>query len=177
MYAGARGRRPGRTDTDLDDNALPNILLVVADQMTPFLLEACGHPGGARTQHLCALAGRSVRFNHAYTPSPICVPARACLMTGLHTSSIGCYDNGDPFPSFVPTFAHYLTNAGYETVLTGKMHFIGADQLHGFQRRLNTDVYPAGFLWSYPLPADDDADFQAFPFVSQYRAENIGPGW
>ena len=37
-------------------------------------------------------------------------------MTGLHTSTTGCYDNGDPYHSFIPTFAHYLTNAGYETV-------------------------------------------------------------
>ena len=154
----------------------PNILLVIADQMTPFMLEACGH-AGARTRNLAALAKRSVHFTSAYTPSPICVPARSCLMTGLHTSTTGCYDNGDPFPGYIPTFAHYLANAGYETVLTGKMHFIGADQLHGFQRRLNTDIYPAGYLWSYPLPPDDDPEFQAFPFVPQYQARNIGAGW
>ncbi|MGB5870171.1 MAG: sulfatase-like hydrolase/transferase, partial [Albidovulum sp.] len=129
----------------------PNILLIMADQMTPFMLEACGGVG-ARTRNLGALAARSANFTNAYTPSPICVPARSCFMTGLYTSTTGCYDNGDPYHSFIPTFAHYLTNAGYETVLSGKMHFIGADQLHGFQRRLNTDVYPSGFIWSYPLP-------------------------
>jgi choline-sulfatase len=57
------------------------------------------------------------------------------------------------------------------------MHFVGADQLHGFQRRLNTDVYPSGFIWSYSLPPEDDPTFTAFDFVSQYVAENIGPGW
>ncbi|MFC6636973.1 sulfatase-like hydrolase/transferase [Sulfitobacter sediminilitoris] len=129
----------------------PNILLVMADQMTPFMLEACGG-FGAKTKNMTALAARSANFTNAYTPSPICVPARSCLMTGLYTSTTGCYDNGDPYHSFIPTFAHYLTNAGYDTVLAGKMHFIGADQLHGFQRRLNTDVYPSGFIWSYPLP-------------------------
>ena len=154
----------------------PNILLIMADQMTPFMLEACGGTG-ARTANMSALARRSANFTNAYTPSPICVPARSCFMTGLHTSTTGCYDNGDPYHSFIPTFAHYLTNAGYETVLSGKMHFIGADQLHGFQRRLNTDVYPSGFIWSYPLPPDDDPDFKAFDFTPQYLAENIGPGW
>jgi len=148
----------------------------MADQMTPFMLEACGSTG-ARTAHMSALARRSANFTNAYTPSPICVPARSCLMTGLHTSTTGCYDNGDPFESFFPTFAHYLAKAGYETVLSGKMHFIGPDQLHGFQRRLNTDVYPAGFLWSYPLPPADDPDFLAFDFTPQYLADNIGPGW
>ncbi|SHI85995.1 choline-sulfatase [Shimia gijangensis] len=154
----------------------PNILLIMTDQMPPFMLEACGYPQ-ARTRHMSALAQRSVAFTNAYSPSPICVPARSCFMTGMHTSTTGCYDNGDPFDSFIPTFAHYLTNAGYDTVLAGKMHFIGADQLHGFKRRLNTDVYPSGFIWSYPMPPEDDPDFQAFDFVAQYVSENIGPGW
>lgn len=155
---------------------LPNILLVMADQMTPFMLEACGYPI-ARTANLTALAARSVQFTNAYTPSPICVPARSCLMTGLYTSTTGCFDNGDPYHSFIPTFAHYLTNAGYETVLTGKMHFVGADQLHGFQRRLNTDIYPSGFIWSYPLLDPNDGEASAFDFAPQYQAQNIGPGW
>ena len=154
----------------------PNILLIMADQMTPFMLDACGGVG-ARMQHLSALARRSANFTNAYTPSPICVPARSCFMTGLYTSTTGCYDNGDPYHSFIPTFAHYLTNAGYDTALAGKMHFIGADQLHGFRRRLNTDIYPSGFIWSYPLPPEDSPDYRAFDFVPQYLAENIGPGW
>ncbi len=154
----------------------PNILLVMADQMTPFMLEACGYPI-AKTAHLNRLAARATTFTNAYTPSPICVPARSCFMTGLYTSTTGCYDNGDPYPSFIPTFAHYLTNAGYETVLSGKMHFIGADQLHGYHHRLNTDVYPSGFIWSYPLLDENDPDAMAFDFAPQYQGENIGPGW
>jgi choline-sulfatase len=154
----------------------PNILLVMADQMTPFMLAACGHPV-ARTRHMSALAERGVQFTTAYTPSPICVPARSCLMTGLHISTTGCYDNGDPYHSFIPTFAHYLTNAGYETILSGKMHFVGADQLHGFKRRLNTDIYPASFDWSYPLLDPNDPEDMAFDFAPQYQAQNIGPGW
>ncbi len=154
----------------------PNILLVVADQMAPFLLDACGH-SGARMKHLSALAERGVQFTNAYTSSPICTPARAGFMTGLHTSTTGCFDNGDPFPGYIPTFAHYLANAGYETVLSGKMHFIGADQLHGFQRRLNTDLYPSGHLWSYPLLPAGDPEAKAFDFAPQYQPQNVGPGW
>ena len=153
-----------------------NILIIMADQMTPFMLEAFGGIG-AKTKNMEALRKRSANFKNAYTPSPICVPARSCFMTGLYTSSTGCYDNGDPYHSFIPTFAHYLTNAGFDTALSGKMHFIGADQLHGFKRRLNTDVYPSGFIWSYPLPEEDNPMEQAFDFVPQYLAENIGAGW
>ena len=63
-------------------------------------------------------------------------------------SAIGAYDNAAEFPSQVPTFAHYLRDAGYQTVLSGKMHFCGADQLHGFEERLTTDIYPADFGWT-----------------------------
>ena len=48
----------------------------------------------------------------------------------------------------VPTFAHYLRQIGYQTAVSGKMHFVGADQLHGFEHRLTTDVYPGGFDWT-----------------------------
>ena len=157
-------------------NTRPNILFIMADQMTPFMLDVCAGVG-AKMKNLKALADRGVHFTKAYTPSPICTPARSALMTGLQVSRTGCYDNGDPFPSFVPTFAHYLTNQNYDVVLSGKMHFIGPDQLHGFQRRLNTDLYPSKFIWSYPLLDENDPEAMAFDFAPQYQAQNIGPGW
>ncbi len=64
-------------------------------------------------------------------------------MTGLLPSRTRTYDNAAEFTSEIPTFAHYLRSAGYRTVLSGKMHFCGPDQLHGFEERLTTDIYPA----------------------------------
>ncbi|HEY4610624.1 MAG TPA: choline-sulfatase, partial [Ilumatobacteraceae bacterium] len=64
-------------------------------------------------------------------------------------------DNASEFASSIPTFAHHLRNAGYQTCLAGKMHFVGPDQLHGFEDRLTTDIYPADFGWT---PNWDDAD-------------------
>ncbi len=125
----------------------PNILLVMADQLVPFLTGAYGHPV-VRTPNLDRLAERGVRFDAAYTPYPLCAPARAALLTGRYASSIGCYDNAAVFPADQPTIAHYLTNHGYDTALTGKMHFVGPDQLHGFEERLTTDIYPADFGWT-----------------------------
>jgi choline-sulfatase len=153
----------------------PNILVIMADQLTPFLLGAYGHPV-VETPNLDRLCRRGVRFDAAYSPCPICVPARASFMTGRYASRIGCHDNGDGFSSLTPTFAHYLTNQGYDTTLSGKMHFVGPDQLHGFRHRLTTDVYPATYDWSYDPIAEDVADL-AFDFHKQYQAENIGPGW
>ena len=129
--------------------ASPNILLIISDQMTPFLTGAYGHPV-VKTPGLDRLVREGIRFDAAYTPCPISAPARACLMTGTYTSVNGCYDNAALLPSDRPTFAHYLTNVGYDTVLSGKMHFVGPDQLHGFNRRLTTDIYPSDFRWVKP---------------------------
>lgn len=69
-------------------------------------------------------------------------------MTGLLPSGTSVYDNAAEFPSNLPTYAHYLRRAGWYTALSGKMHFVGADQLHGFEDRLTTDIYPADFGWT-----------------------------
>jgi len=69
------------------------------------------------------------------------------MITGSLPSRIGAYDNGAEFPASIPTIAHHLRAQGYRTCLAGKMHFIGPDQLHGFEERPMTDVYPAGFDW------------------------------
>lgn len=132
----------------MNDSALPmNILLIVCDQMTVDLMGTYGHPV-VRTPHLDALAARGVRFDAAYSPCPICAPARQCMMTGKYTSTNRCYDNGAPLVCDEPAIGHYLTNAGYDTVLSGKMHFVGPDQLHGFRLRTTYNIYPADFRWT-----------------------------
>ena len=49
---------------------------------------------------------------------------------------------------------------GYRTCLSGKMHFSGPDQLHGFEERLTTDIYPADFGWSYDALAERFQTYQ-----------------
>ncbi|MBV8768396.1 MAG: sulfatase-like hydrolase/transferase, partial [Hyphomicrobiales bacterium] len=123
-----------------------NILIVMADQLTPSALPI--HGGPAKAPHLEALATKGVIFDAAYCNSPLCSPSRACFMSGRLPSRTGAYDNAAEFRSDIPTFAHHLRLAGYRTVLAGKMHFCGADQLHGFEQRLTTDIYPADFGWT-----------------------------
>lgn len=127
----------------------PNILFIVSDQMVAALTGAYGH-ALTRTPHLERLAGEGVRFDAAYTPFPLCAPGRACIMAGRHASAIGAWDNGALLAADQPTFAHYLANAGYDPVLSGKMHFVGPDQLHGFRTRLTTDIYSSDFDWVKP---------------------------
>jgi choline-sulfatase len=150
----------------------PNILFIMADQMIPFLTGAYGHPI-VKTPHLNRLVEEGVRFDAAYSPCPVCVPARASMMTGKYVSRIGAYDNAAPFSCEEPTFAHYLTLAGYDTVLAGKMHLIGPDQLHGFSRRFNTNVYPADFAW---VPARGVAHQVSRRHAMQYVGEAIRVG-
>jgi choline-sulfatase len=127
-------------------DALPNILFLMADQLTPSALGAYGNRL-AHTPTLDALAADGVVFERAYCTSPLCAPSRASLLTGLLPSRLGTYDNGAEFPASFPTLAHHLRAAGYLTCLAGKMHFVGPDQLHGFEERITTDIYPAGTDW------------------------------
>lgn len=129
------------------DRAYMNILLVMADQMAPAALPIYGHPL-TKTPVLSGLAENGVVFESAYCNSPLCSPSRAAFMSGRLPSKTGAYDNAAEFRSDIPTFAHYLRRAGYRTVLSGKMHFCGPDQLHGFEERLTTDIYPADFGWT-----------------------------
>ena len=125
----------------------PNFLILMADQLTARALPAYGNRI-AKTPHIDALAGDGVVFESFYCNSPLCAPSRFSMLSGRQISAIGAYDNAAEFPAQVPTFAHYLRRAGYRTVLSGKMHFCGADQLHGFEERLTTDIYPADFGWT-----------------------------
>jgi choline-sulfatase len=125
----------------------PNILILMVDQLTGTLFPD-GPAAFLHTPHLRALAARSTRFANAYTASPLCAPARAAFMSGQLPQRTRVYDNAAEFASDIPTYAHHLRRAGYQTCLSGKMHFVGPDQMHGFEERLTTDIYPADFGWT-----------------------------
>ena len=124
-----------------------NILFIQTDQMTAFALKQYGNPI-VKTPNLDKLAAQGVVFKNAYCNNPICASSRFSMMSGQLSSRVGAYDNAAEFPAQVPTFAHYLVDLGYRTCLSGKMHFVGPDQLHGFQERVTTDIYPSDFGWT-----------------------------
>jgi choline-sulfatase len=131
----------------MNPSAAPNILFIMVDELAPQVLPAYGHPL-VRAPHLTQLAQRSVVFDAAYTNSPLCAPARASMLCGRFTPGIAAWDNGAELASDQPTMAHFLRAKGYSATLAGKMHFIGPDQLHGYETRLTTDIYPADFSWT-----------------------------
>ncbi len=124
----------------------PNILLMMVDQMTVRAMSIYGNQV-AKMPNLERLASESMVFDQAYCASPLCAPARFSLLTGKESVSIGAFDNANEFPASTPTIAHYLRSSGYWTVLCGKIHFIGPDQLHGFNERITTDIYPSTYAW------------------------------
>lgn len=125
----------------------PNILIFMVDQLNGTLFPD-GPEAWLHTPNLARLAERSTRFANAYSASPLCAPGRAAFMSGQLPSQNGVYDNAAEFASSIPTYAHHLRRAGYQTCLSGKMHFVGPDQLHGFEQRLTTDIYPPDFGWT-----------------------------
>ena len=125
----------------------PNILILMVDQLNGTLFPD-GPADFLHAPNLKRLAGRSVRFANTYTGSPLCAPARASFMSGQLPSRTRVYDNAAEFASDIPTYAHHLRRAGYQTCLSGKMHFVGPDQMHGLEERLTTDIYPADFGWT-----------------------------
>ena len=124
-----------------------NVLILMCDQLNGTLFPD-GPADWLHAPNLRRLAERSARFANCYTASPLCAPARASFMSGLPPSRTRVYDNAAEFASDIPTYAHHLRRAGWRTCLSGKMHFVGPDQLHGLEERLTTDIYPADFGWT-----------------------------
>jgi choline-sulfatase len=113
---------------------MPNILLILADQLSWKALRAYGNTDSL-TPNLDALAARAARFTDCYTPSPLCTPARASLWTGRFPHETGIVSNGrnypcGPVPADMPTLGQTMTAAGYQASYFGKGHDSGA--LAGF---------------------------------------------
>jgi choline-sulfatase len=119
----------------------PDILIFLSDQH-----HACytGYSGNSlvRTPNLDRLAQDGAVFETAYTACPLCVPARTAFLTGQLPSVTGIYSNSGAIPEDQATFIHSLAAEGYETVLCGRMHFLGEDQRHGFTRRIMGEMTP-----------------------------------
>src|SRR5215210_3511241 len=119
----------------------------MVDQLAASWLPAYGHEI-VRAPSIAALAAAGTVFESAYCASPLCAPSRSSLLTGRLPSRNGVFDNAAELRASLPTVTHHLRARGYSTCLAGKMHFVGPDQLHGFEERLTTDIYPADLTWT-----------------------------
>lgn len=116
-----------------------HIVFILSDQHNPNVLGRGGDPY-VRTPNLDRLAAGGTMFDSCYCASPLCVPSRAALMSGLLPTNTGVFTNFQCLRSDKATFVHSLTAGDYQTVLCGRMHFVGPDQRHGFEQRLVGDI-------------------------------------
>lgn len=124
------------------DTVQPNILLITTDEHRG---DCYGFEGRrVKTPHLDALAAAGTRFAACTTPNPVCMPARAAILTGLYPRTNGVVDNGiDLSDKIAETygFAARFSRAGYHTALLGKAHLRhgsavdGPDGTRGDERR------------------------------------------
>jgi choline-sulfatase len=113
-----------------------NFVVIMSDEHSPKVLGAAGHPF-IQTPNLDALAARGTRFSSAYTPSPLCVPARAAFALGRYLHDVGFWDNADAYEGTLPSWHHRLRTAGHRTVSIGKLHFRGRPgDDHGFSEEV-----------------------------------------
>jgi choline-sulfatase len=112
-----------------------NLLIVMSDQHSRGMLACYGHPV-VKTPNLDGLARRGTRFTWCWTPSPVCIPARASFATGKYIHQIGFWDNADPYDGSIPSWHHRLREAGHRVVSIGKLHFRSDDDDCGFSESI-----------------------------------------
>ena len=130
----------------------PNILFLMSDEHR---FDISGFSGNSiiRTPCLDELAKDAVVFTNAYTPAPICIPARQCIAAGQYPKTCGVERYGEDLPINYQTFAKTLSQVGYETVAAGKLHHFGIDQMQGWRMRiagdceLSSGVLGPGMKW------------------------------
>ena len=150
----------------------PNILFLFSDEHDPRHMGVSGSPL-AHTPNMDALAARGTRFVNAYTPSPICVPARASLATGLEVHDIRCWDNALAYDGGVRGWGHVMRAHGHRVESIGKLHYTnGADDTGFAAQHLAMHIWEGiGQVWGSvrdPLPDEPRG---------RVMLKQIGPGW
>jgi len=112
-----------------------NLLFILSDEHQRDIA-GCYGDRIAITPNIDALAARGARFTSAYTPCPICVPARAALATGRWVHQIGAWDNAAPYHGAPPSWHHRLRRNGHRVVSIGKLHFRSTADDNGFSEEI-----------------------------------------
>lgn len=150
-----------------------DILIFMSDQHTPLYTGMVNDV--VETPNMTRMCEQGVNFTEAYSACPLCVPARASMLTALRPGRSGIFTLEDAIPDTCPTFLHYLVEAGYETVLCGRMHFVGKDQRHGFTKRIGQDITPV--TWIRPVDKlKEERGVFAKTFAGTWATQVIGGG-
>ena len=104
----------------------PNFVVIMTDTQGANVLGCYGRPD-LKTPNIDRLAAESIKFNRAYTTSPVCTPARSALFTGIYASKSGGWSNSMALQTNVKTMGQRFRDQGYQTAYTGKWHLDGHD--------------------------------------------------
>ncbi len=142
-------------------NRRPNILFLMTDQQRFDTISALGN-SDIFTPNIDRLVTRGVNFSNAYSPCPVCVPARYTIRTGCEPTRTGLYSNGAPVlqsnqPEKMekrcgPYLARVMQARGYRTFGIGKFHTTPAFEDLGYEVQLNTEE-----LWNTPAERERDS--------------------
>jgi arylsulfatase A-like enzyme len=124
--------------TDENKKMQPSIVFIMTDQHHAQYLNCLSHTE-LKTPHFDALASQSAVFSSAYTPSPICGPARAAIFTGKYPLQNGIHTNWIPLKDDPELLTHHLARAGYYNAMIGKLHLSPIKDDHGFHFRRMCD--------------------------------------
>lgn len=146
---------------------MTNVLFMMADELSWWALNA-----PVQMPNLHRLRARSMDFQAAYTPSPICVPTRAAIACGKDVHEIGYWSSAEPYDGVVPSWGHALQQAGIEPVSIGKLHYRSAEDDTGFTQQIEPVHVVDGVGWVQALLRNPNAPFT----TTQSLARDIGPG-
>ncbi len=151
----------------VEQSELPHIVLITTDQQRGDCTGIDGHPI-LETPHLDQLANEGVYFPKAYSPCPVCVPARMVMMTGQSPYRTGYFSNSSQSLAEMETLPRILGRLGYQTQLIGKAHFSPQRARLGFD---NTIINESG---RYREGDDFHRWLMKTPYAGQERATSIG---
>ena len=147
-----------------------NILVIMTDELRRDTLGCYGNTY-VKTPHIDKLAKEGIRFDNAYTPSPICVPARASIATGKYVHEHRCWANAIPYCGEIDSWHHTLRASGHRTTSIGKLHFRSDKDDNGFTEEIKPLHVKDGKGWIHGLLRERTDLFDASGF-----AKHIGPG-
>ncbi len=148
-----------------------NLLVIMSDEHQARALSCAGH--FARTPNLDALAAQGTRFTNAYTPCPICVPARASFATGKYVHQNRLWDNAMPYTGAPQGWGHKLQAKGVQVESIGKLHYRAEEDPAGF----DVEHIPmmvkdgVGMVWA-SIRGEDERVLMPSRMLGDY----VGPG-
>lgn len=137
-----------------------NMVVIMSDEHQVGMMGCAGHPF-IQTPHLDKLAIRGMRYTNAYTPSPICVPARAAFASGQYAHRTGHWDNAIAYSGTPRGWGHQLQDADIPVTSIGKLHYRSAEDDAGFDEMIIPMMIKdgVGMIWASIRHEDERLSF------------------